>query len=61
MTRTGHLAPAVANSPFQIGMVIALKIANAEWRRDHRRLLVPNSVDEGSAFDWRPTAKLHEN
>jgi hypothetical protein len=36
----------------------AVRIARAEWRRDHRSLLVPNSADEGSAFDWQPTAEL---
>lgn len=34
----------------------AMKIAKAEWTRDHRTLLVSGSEDEGSASDWRPTA-----
>ncbi|WP_323144897.1 hypothetical protein [Massilia phyllosphaerae] len=35
----------------------ATKVAKAEWKRDHRRLLVSNSADEGSACEWRPTAE----
>jgi hypothetical protein len=39
----------------------AMKIAKAEWKRDHRSLLVSNSGDEGSACDWRPTVEQQAN
>lgn len=45
-----------AESPAQ-----AMKIAKAEWKRDHHSILVPGSDDQSSACDWRPTAELQSN
>jgi hypothetical protein len=39
----------------------AMKLAKAEWKRDHRSLLVPGSDDEGSACDWHPTVEPQTN
>lgn len=35
----------------------ALLKAQAEWARDKRSLLVPNSEDDSAAFNWQPTAE----
>lgn len=39
----------------------ALKIAKAQWKGNHRSMLVPGSDDEGSACDWRPSAEAITN
>ena len=45
-----------AESPEQ-----ALAIANAQWKRGPRTLIVPGTDEEGSACEWRPTAELQAN
>lgn len=47
---------AKADTPAQ-----AIEITKAEWKQDHRSLLVPGSDDEGSACDWRPTVEPQTN
>lgn len=39
----------------------AMTIAKAEWKRNHRSILVPSSDDQGSACDWRPPAEPQTN
>ena len=39
----------------------ALRQALSAWDKDKRPMIVSNSVDEGAAYDWRPTAEVVPN
>lgn len=53
------LMPAEAEIEVEAGSAEeALQNAMAAWGTNKRALIDRNSVDEGAAFDWQPTAEL---